>query len=72
MDLENIKVWLQAINMLGTFALGVWLYLEKRSDKTNDRVGALEWENVLLQARLRQAESQLAQVVGSRSESASN
>ena len=37
-----------------------------------DRLGALEWENVLLQARLRQAESQLAEVIGSRSESASN
>ena len=38
MDLETFKVWLQAINMLGTFALGIWLYLEKRSDKTNQRV----------------------------------
>ena len=38
MDAETIKVWLQGINMVGTFALGVWLYLEKRSDKTNERV----------------------------------
>lgn len=37
-----------------------------------DRVNALEWESILLQARLRQAEAQLAEVVGSRSESASN
>lgn len=41
MDAETIKTWLQAINMLGTFALGVWLYLEKRSDKTNERVTEL-------------------------------
>lgn len=41
MDAETIKVWLQGINMLGTFALGVWLYLEKRSDKTNERVSEL-------------------------------
>lgn len=41
MDIETAKVWLQAINMLGTFALGVWLYLEKRSDKTNERVTEL-------------------------------
>lgn len=41
MDLETFKVWMQAINMLGTFALGVWLYLEKRSDKTNERVTEL-------------------------------
>ncbi|MBW7901247.1 MAG: hypothetical protein H3C26_07210 [Rhodocyclaceae bacterium] len=34
----DIRVWLQLINMVGTFALGVWLYLEKRSDKTNDRI----------------------------------
>lgn len=41
MDIENVKVWLQAVNMLGTFALGIWLYLEKRSDKTNERVKEL-------------------------------
>ena len=41
MDAETIKLWLQATNMMGTFALGVWLYLEKRGDKTNDRVSAL-------------------------------
>ncbi|WP_234086773.1 hypothetical protein [Azonexus sp. R2A61] len=41
MDIETVKVWLQAVNMLGTFALGVWLYLEKRSDKTNERVSKL-------------------------------
>ncbi len=41
METEAIKLWLQAINMLGTFALGVWLYLEKRSDKTNERVTEL-------------------------------
>lgn len=41
MDVETIKAWLQGINMLGTFALGVWLYLEKRSDKTNERVSEL-------------------------------
>jgi uncharacterized protein YoxC len=37
MDMD-IRVWLQIINMVGTFALGVWLYLEKRSDKTNERI----------------------------------
>lgn len=34
----DMRIWLQLINMVGTFALGVWLYLEKRSDKTNDRI----------------------------------
>jgi ABC-type transporter Mla subunit MlaD len=44
LDIETFKVWLQGINMLGTFALGVWLYLEKRSDKTNERVTLLAKE----------------------------
>ena len=44
MDLETLKTWLQAVNMLGTFALGCWLYLEKRSDKTNERVTLLAKE----------------------------
>lgn len=38
---ELFKLALQGINMVGTFALGVWLYLEKRSDKTNERVTEL-------------------------------
>lgn len=41
MDAETIKIWLQGINMIGTFSLGCWLYLEKRSDKTNARVTEL-------------------------------
>lgn len=44
MDIETLKTWLQAVNMLGTFALGCWLYLEKRSDKTNERVTRLAEE----------------------------
>ncbi len=38
LEMIDMRFWLQAINMIGTFAIGVWLYLEKRSDKTNDRV----------------------------------
>jgi len=41
MDPESIRIWLQGLNMLGTFAIGVWMYLEKRSDKTNDRITEL-------------------------------
>ena len=41
MDAESVRVWLQGINMIGTAAIGVWLYLEKRSDKTNERVANL-------------------------------
>jgi len=41
MDVESIKIALQATNMMGTFALGVWLYIERRGDKTNERVDEL-------------------------------
>ena len=41
MDAESVRVWLQGISMIGTAAIGVWLYLEKRSDKTNERVANL-------------------------------
>jgi len=41
MDAESIKIALQATNMMGTFALGVWLYIERRGDKTNERVDEL-------------------------------
>lgn len=41
MDNEIIRTGLHAINMIGTAAIGIWLYLEKRSDKTNERVTEL-------------------------------
>lgn len=41
MDSEFLRFLLQAVNMIGTFAIGIWLYLEKRNDKTNDRVDEL-------------------------------
>lgn len=42
MDIEIIKTGLMMINMLGTLAIGVWLYLEKRSDRTNQRIDDVE------------------------------
>ena len=45
MDLETAKAWMQGVNMLGTFALGIWMYLERRSDKTNERVAEL-WQRL--------------------------
>lgn len=41
MDSESLRTALQLTNMLGTFCIGVWMYLEKRSDKTNERVSDL-------------------------------
>ena len=40
--LEIIKTGLMVTNMLGTFGIGVWLYLEHRSDKTNGRIDQVE------------------------------
>ena len=34
----NFQSLLQIINMIGTFAIGIWIYLEKRNDKTNERI----------------------------------
>lgn len=33
--------WMQVIQMIGTFCLGAWIYIEKRNDKTNERVSAM-------------------------------
>ena len=41
MEIESLRLWLPAINMICTAAQFVWMYLEKRSDKTNERVDAL-------------------------------
>lgn len=37
------KIWLvlYLISLLGNFGFGTWLYLEKRNDKTNDRISGL-------------------------------
>lgn len=41
MDYEGIRTLLQFVNLAGTVTVGAWLYIEKRNDKTNDRVSAL-------------------------------
>lgn len=38
---DTLRIGLQAVNLLGTAAIGVWMYLERRNDKTNDRVTEL-------------------------------
>ncbi|MDR0233268.1 MAG: hypothetical protein LBI31_00410 [Zoogloeaceae bacterium] len=38
MEPEYLRLIPQVINMLGTFGIGCWLYIEKRNDKTNERV----------------------------------
>jgi hypothetical protein len=40
MDSESIKTGLMVVNTVGNFAIGIWLYLERRGDKTNDRITA--------------------------------
>jgi prefoldin subunit 5 len=41
MDIEVAKIWLQVLNMVGTALIGAWMYLEKRSNKTNERIDEL-------------------------------
>ena len=41
MNLETMNVWVQWVHMIITFGLGAWLYIEKRNDKTNERVDTL-------------------------------
>lgn len=40
MDID-LKTWLLIINLVGEFSIGCWLYLERRNDKTNERVTEL-------------------------------
>lgn len=37
----EVRDWLTVIQMIGTFALGAWFYIEKRNDKTNERITGL-------------------------------
>jgi methyl-accepting chemotaxis protein len=41
MDVEIARVWLQLINIAGTALVGAWMYIEKRNDKTNERIDEL-------------------------------
>ena len=38
---DGLRLGLQVVNMIGTLAIGAWVYIERRSDKTNDRVTSL-------------------------------
>lgn len=41
MNIVDFNAWLPTINFAVTSAIGIWLYLERRNDKTNDRVSRL-------------------------------
>ena len=41
MDLPVITVWMAGISLVSNFATNIWVYLEKRNDKTNQRITAL-------------------------------
>lgn len=41
MDFYKLLFWIQVANMLGNFGIGAWWYLERRNDKTNDRITEL-------------------------------
>ena len=44
MDYEHIKLWIDVAQFAVMSAIGIWMYLERRHDKTNDRVTRLETE----------------------------
>lgn len=41
MTYEQIKIWIDVAQFAVMSAIGVWLYLERRNDKTNSRVTEL-------------------------------
>jgi hypothetical protein len=57
MESESIRLWMQALNMLGTVIIGAWMYLEKRSDKTNERINDLAARHEELDKALREVKS---------------
>ncbi|MDR3323255.1 MAG: hypothetical protein LBS89_03525 [Zoogloeaceae bacterium] len=57
MDIENTRLLLQVLNMVGTVVIGCWMYLEKRNDKTNVRIDALT-------GRVEQADRALMEIKG--------
>ena len=44
MGYEHMKLWIDVAQFVVMSAIGVWMYLERRNDKTNDRVSKLEDE----------------------------
>ncbi|MDR2674870.1 MAG: hypothetical protein LBC18_08390 [Opitutaceae bacterium] len=58
MDIEVAKVWLQILNMVGTVIIGAWMYLEKRSNKTNERIDDLAGRFEELDKSLRAVKSE--------------
>lgn len=41
MSIESVNQLVPWASLIGNFAIGIWLYLERRNDKTNERVTAL-------------------------------
>lgn len=46
----EIRDWLLTISMLGHFSYTLWAYLEKRNDKTNEKIVALTAEVAALES----------------------
>lgn len=41
-DYEALKIWIDLAQFAVMAAIGIWMYLEKRHDKTSERIGYLE------------------------------
>jgi uncharacterized coiled-coil protein SlyX len=59
MDSDTLRLALQAINMIGTFGIGCWLYIEKRNDRTNERIDDAEARQNLYEKELAALKSSL-------------
>lgn len=41
-DYEALKIWIDLAQFAVMAAIGIWMYLEKRHDKTSERIGQIE------------------------------
>lgn len=41
-DYEALKIWIDLAQFAVMAAIGIWMYLEKRHDKTSERISGLE------------------------------
>lgn len=62
-DYEALKIWIDLAQFAVMAAIGIWMYLEKRHDKTADRISSLEeaadQRNDALDARLVRVETHI-------------
>lgn len=61
MEAESIRLWIPVINLIATSATGIWIYLEKRNNKTNERIDGLAVRHEDLDKAMREVKSAMEQ-----------